>query len=71
MVHEHSLDQLVHDLLDLSLVMNEYKQDNRTIEVEKYIKLLDGYIELAQSHRDYMKGMEGIFGEYEKIGGAK
>ncbi|WP_442636485.1 hypothetical protein [Rossellomorea marisflavi] len=71
MVYDHSLDQLVHELLDLSLVMNEYKQDNKTIEVEKYIGLLEGYLELAQSNRDYMKGMEDIFSQVDKVGGAR
>ncbi|WP_367258915.1 hypothetical protein [Rossellomorea marisflavi] len=71
MVHDHSLDQLVHELLDHSLVMNKYKQENKTIEVEKYIRLLEGYLELAQSKRDYMKGMEDIFSQVDKVGGAR
>jgi hypothetical protein len=67
----NSLDQLVHDLLEHSLIMNEYKQQNKMIEVGEYIKLLDGYLELAKTHRDQVIGMQDIFSEVDKLGGAK
>jgi hypothetical protein len=67
----NSLDQLVHDLLEHSLIMNEYKQQNKTIETDKYIKLLEGYLELAKNHRDQVEGMQEIFSEIDNLGGRK
>jgi hypothetical protein len=67
----NSLDQLVHDLLEHSLIMNEYKQQNKMIETDKYIKLMDGYLELAKEYRKQVEGMQEIFSEVDKLGGRK
>ena len=67
----NSLDQLVHDLLEHSLIINEYMQHNKMIEVDEYIKLMNGYLELAKSHRDQVTGMQDIFSEVDKLGGKK
>jgi uncharacterized FlgJ-related protein len=61
----NSLDQLVHDLLNHSLIMNEYRQQNKTVEANEYIKLLDGYLELTKSYRDYSNGMQDVFSEFD------
>jgi hypothetical protein len=64
-------EKLVFDILNHSLEINEYSQENKTIHTDTYKELLNNYLELAKHVKDYQQSMTGFFNEYDKIGRSK
>lgn len=64
-------ENLVFAILNHSLEINEYSQNNKTISIDTYKELLNNYLELANKTKEYHSSVTDVFAEFDNLRGSK